>query len=244
MARNFINASSEKASTSTVPVTALPFSFACWFRCSSTPASSYGWPLLGLHGATADIWIQAYYSSIFGRRLQVMYNTNYRGEGDADWSENTWHHAVLTVADADNRVLRLDGSAYNNSAGGVAINSSGTFDVGYSPNGGSGYQYHNGDIAEVSVWNVSLTDAETTILSKGFVAPFVRPDSLVFYAPMWGYHDPEAELIAGNTLTLTNTPAYANNPPLRRLRRLGRFDDSASGLLLGSDLVYSGGTLL
>jgi hypothetical protein len=82
------------------------------------------------------------------------------------------------------------------------------------------------------------------MLSKGFVAPFVRPDALMFYAPMWGRHDPEIELIARNTLTLTNSPAYSTHPPVRGLRRLGRFDDSSIAMLMGHYLAYSGGTLL
>jgi hypothetical protein len=126
----------------------------------------------------------------------------------------------------------------------VAVDSTGTLDIGYSDQGNANFQYFDGAIAEVAMWNVSLTAAEAAILSKGYVAPHVRPDSLTFYAPLWGRHDPEAELIARNTLTLTNSPTAATHSPVRGLRRLGRFSDSAAGVLLGQYLAYSGGTLL
>ena len=41
-----------------------------------------------------------------------------------------------------------------------------------------------GQIAEVGIWNVALTAAEIASLSKGMTCDKVRPESLVFYAPL------------------------------------------------------------
>ena len=42
----------------------------------------------------------------------------------------------------------------------------------------------NGLIAEVGIWNAALTAAEIASLAKGMTCDKVRPQSLVFYAPL------------------------------------------------------------
>ena len=41
-----------------------------------------------------------------------------------------------------------------------------------------------GRIAEVGIWNAALTAAEIASLAKGMTCDKVRPQSLVFYAPL------------------------------------------------------------
>ncbi len=59
-----------------------------------------------------------------------------------------------------------------------------------------------GQIAEVGIWNVALADAEIASLADGMTCDKVRPQSLVFYAPL------VRELIdARGGLTITNNNA-------------------------------------
>lgn len=44
--------------------------------------------------------------------------------------------------------------------------------------------YLQGEIAEAAVWSVELTDDEIVSLARGFKPSRIRPQSLVFYAPM------------------------------------------------------------
>jgi hypothetical protein len=44
--------------------------------------------------------------------------------------------------------------------------------------------YFNGDIAEVGIWNAALTADEIASLSRGMTCDKVRPQNLVFYAPL------------------------------------------------------------
>jgi hypothetical protein len=46
--------------------------------------------------------------------------------------------------------------------------------------------YFDGDIAEAGIWNVILSPDEIQSLSKGFIPPRIRPQNLVFYAPLIG----------------------------------------------------------
>jgi hypothetical protein len=41
-----------------------------------------------------------------------------------------------------------------------------------------------GQIAEVGIWNVALTAAEIASLAKGMTCDKIRPQSLVYYAPL------------------------------------------------------------
>jgi hypothetical protein len=67
----------------------------------------------------------------------------------------------------------------------------------------------NGLIAEVGIWNAALTDAEIASLAKGMTCDKVRPQSLVFYAPL------VRDLIdqkGGLTITNNNGATVANHP--------------------------------
>ena len=74
---------------------------------------------------------------------------------------------------------------------------------------GSAGLYFNGQIAEVGVWNVALNAAEIASLAKGMTCDKVRPDSLVFYAPL------VRNLIdysGGLTITNNNSATVAVHP--------------------------------
>jgi len=69
--------------------------------------------------------------------------------------------------------------------------------------------YFQGRIAEVGIWNAALTAAEIDSLAKGMTCDKVRPQSLVFYAPL------VRELIdqkGGLTITNNNGATVANHP--------------------------------
>jgi hypothetical protein len=66
-----------------------------------------------------------------------------------------------------------------------------------------------GLIAEVGIWNAALTAAEIASLAKGMTCDKVRPQNLVFYAPL------VRDLIdqkGGLTITNNNAATVANHP--------------------------------
>ena len=67
----------------------------------------------------------------------------------------------------------------------------------------------NGLIAEVGIWNAALTAAEVASLAKGMTCDKVRPQNLVFYAPL------VRDLIdqkGGLVITNNNAATVANHP--------------------------------
>jgi len=67
----------------------------------------------------------------------------------------------------------------------------------------------NGLIAEVGIWNVALTVAEIASLAKGITCDKVRPQSLVFYAPL--VRD-LSDQKGGRAITNNNGATVANHP--------------------------------
>jgi hypothetical protein len=63
-------------------------------------------------------------------------------------------------------------------------------------------------IAEVGIWNAALTAAEIASLAKGMTCDKIRPQSLVFYAPL------VRDLIdqKGGLTINTNAATVANHP--------------------------------
>lgn len=70
--------------------------------------------------------------------------------------------------------------------------------------------FPEGEVAELAVWNVALSDAEMVALSKGFRANRIRPQSLLFYAPLVRG---QVDKIGGRTFSVLGAAAaYADHP--------------------------------
>jgi hypothetical protein len=68
--------------------------------------------------------------------------------------------------------------------------------------------YGNADICEVGVWSTGLTADEIASLARGVSPSLVRPQSLVFYAPL--IREP-VDFLGGLTLTNTNGATVSNH---------------------------------
>jgi hypothetical protein len=75
--------------------------------------------------------------------------------------------------------------------------------------------HHDGLGGHFAIWNVALIIAEIVALARGVNPLRVRRASLKGYWPVFGVHDPEIDLIAGNNMTLSGTPLRAAiGPPV------------------------------
>ena len=126
-------------------------------------------------------------------------------------TSNAWQHYCGTFSPNDYPYVYLNGSVSNSSPQGslnTAIHS-GTADlaIGGSSNGLGGYV--TGDIAEVGIWNAALTAAEIASLAKGMTCDKIRPQNLVFYAPL--VRD-LTDQKGGLAITNNNSATVANHP--------------------------------
>lgn len=71
-------------------------------------------------------------------------------------------------------------------------------------------QFSEGQLAEYAVWNVALTADEMAALGKGMRAKRIRPQSLVFYAPM--IRDVNDIRAGRNMSRLAGSDVYSDHP--------------------------------
>jgi hypothetical protein len=124
------------------------------------------------------------------------------------YTANTWNHACGVATSATSRTVYLNGGSAATNAVNVSPVRLTTLAIGsrfVSSYGG----FANALIAEVGIWNAALTADEIASLAKGMNCDKVRPQSLVFYAPL------VRDLIdakGGLTITNNNGATVANHP--------------------------------
>lgn len=123
--------------------------------------------------------------------------------------QNQWTHVCGVFQSATNRSVYANGA--NNTSDATnrgTLTTPNLFNIAASYVSGVIGAYMVGRIAEVGVWNVALTASEIVSLARGMTCDKVRPQSLVFYAPL------VRSLIdyKGRLITNNNGATVANHP--------------------------------
>lgn len=194
-----------------MPVSAAPCTIAAWFQTTTTAGSNRTIVCL------ADATVNTDYMRLLNFGTQV-YAQSATSDGQANSntgsiSANTWVHGAAVFASATSRTAYCDGSAAvtNTTSRAPSVTRTSIGRLGrLNP-----ADYHDGIIAEASIWNVALTAGEILALSKGAHPAYVRPGSLVWYVPLFGADSPEPDLTVGSRdMTLTNSPGSAVHAPV------------------------------
>jgi hypothetical protein len=201
------NGSNQYFSTSAVPLTSPPFTFCCWFKTTSMSESPTLITLFN-SAATTNFFGLYFRGSAAGDPIQLLsgppLNTLSSTTG---CTSGVWHHACGVHTSLSSRTIYLDGgsSATNTST----LTTSGIDTLYIATNSPTGPNDLNGEIAEVGIWNAALTAAEIASLADGMTCDKVRPQSLVFYAPL--VRDLQ-DVRGGLTITNNNTATVATHP--------------------------------
>lgn len=209
MARLFASASSEFAAAAAAVLTAYPYTFACWGR-ATTLAADMTMVSIGDTSVT-NVFQELLLMSTGAVRVRSSNGASPQAATTAGTvGTGTWFHAAAIVAASNDRRAALNGtvSAPNTTSRtwGTGHNqtAAGTRSASSTP------QYFDGDLAEVGIWNVAINGTDLAQLVYGISPRLVRPDALVFYAPLIGRASPETDWRGGNSLTLTGTAASAH----------------------------------
>lgn len=203
MAYSF-NGTNQYLTVASAPATAAPLTIAAWFRKSGT-ATKNGIFLRATANATNLLGFYFGASSSVRGYIQTGAATDLDFPASGSYSTNTWGHACFVEASATSRTIYRDG-------GNSATNTTSRTPAGINQleiahfNGGTTF---DGQFAEVGIWNTNLTANEVASLADGMTCDKVRPDNLVFYAPL------VRDLIdykRGLTITNNNTATVANHP--------------------------------
>jgi hypothetical protein len=117
-----------------------------------------------------------------------------------------WTHLGATVNATDGAKFFIDGVQVGSDATvSMANNDSTTSTIGSNGN----EQFFKGECAEAAVWLGTLTAAEIASLARGMTCDKVRPQSLVFYAPLVRDLNDQK---GGLTITNNNGATVANHP--------------------------------
>lgn len=209
MARLF-DGSDDVLSVDSAPVTAAPLTMACWARSNSATALQRAL-YLGDKDTDTHVWSLAFAGPIGGDpiRFTVSAGTAITLDTTTGYTAGTWHHICAVEASATNHAVFIDGGSKGTSVTSRAPLNTDRIAVGRFM-GTTPANSFSGDLAEVAVWNVALTDADVALLAKA-VSPFmVRPDALVFYLPIVGQYSPEIDVVGGLNLAVTGAAASAH----------------------------------
>ena len=207
MAYDF-NGTSQYLSCS-APLTAPPLTFVCFAKNASFTARVFF--SIGQTNASSRYQMQ------INANNNVILNCIWNSGSNSVLAEtlslspaiavNEWIHYGGVIQSSSNRSLYVRGilQAITTTPDSVATPFQ-TFTTGARVGPGA---YADSDIAEVGIWSVALTAAEIASLAKGMTPDKIRPQSLVFYAPL------VRDLIdqkGGLAITNNSAATVANHP--------------------------------
>jgi hypothetical protein len=181
---------------------------ACWFNPNNTTSNL---TLLSINSESGSGERYGLFAlgGLTGDPLRADTNGNNNAQTTVGFQASTWQHAAGVWADTNSRTVYLNGGNDVTNTGTVVPSGLVATNIGARFSFGAYGLFMAGLIAEVGIWNVALTADEIASLAKGMTCDKVRPQSLVFYAPL------VRDLIdakGGLTITNNNTATVANHP--------------------------------
>lgn len=212
MTREF-NGSDQYLEAASAVLAGVPLTMACWFNSDTITATQTLMQIADVSSSVRYFALQAE-GAMVGDPLRCLTR-----EGDAQfaitstgYSADTWHHACGVFAATNSRAVYIDGGSKGTDTvtripTGLDVTSLGVRNT----NGTS--EFLDGEMAEVAIWNVALTDAEVLQLAAGYSPLLVRPQSLVLYIPLvQEIHDLVGRIGMVNTNTTVSDHPVIINP--------------------------------
>lgn len=205
MAFEFVRASSQYISATSAPVAATPISFSMFVRPTNN-TNNQNLITLVTDSGTIFGYVMALRGDVTNDPLRAQAFALGQFPADsAAYSINAWSNAAAIFPSSASRSIFLNAVKTTNSNTEAVATPPNSLQVG-AYRGGNTF---DGLAAEVALWSVALTDDEITSLSKGFKPSRIRPQSLVFYAPLIRNLQ---DIKAGLALTNNNSATVANHP--------------------------------
>jgi hypothetical protein len=208
------NGTNQYLSTASAPVTSWPLTMACWFNVANV-TTQYVLMCVGKLNDNERFVLQAA-GHLAGDPVATNYiesgGTSYRADSTTGFSANTWTHACAVYTSASSRTAYLNAGSGGTNTGSATLSNSGINSVLIGAQSNISFpatSHTSGLIAEVGIWNAALTAAEIASLADGMTCDKVRPQSLVFYAPL--VRD-LVDVKGGLAITNNNTATVANHP--------------------------------
>ena len=168
------------------PVTAVPLTIGVWFY-PDTISGRYS--LVSINSSnvsTGGFFNISARGDLAGDPIRI--NTDINGTSAVNstisYNANSWNHACGVFQSNSSRTVYVNGQASGTSSASFSPTNISLVNIGFFSNVAGAQAYMSGLIAEVGIWSAALTAAEIASLAKGMTCDKVRPQSLVFYAPL------------------------------------------------------------
>lgn len=201
MAYAFSTASSRYLTTNSAPVTETPLTMCAWFN---TVSGGVAQGIMSLANTSNG----QFFRMALDGSARVIANAGFNVSVSATYTSGLWAHSAAVFESSVSRTAYLNGVA--GSANTTSFAPTGISSVFIGANSLTAVAApHNGRIAECGIWNVALTAAEIAALARGLTPDKIRPQSLVFYAPL--IRD-LVDLRGGLTITNNNGATVSGHP--------------------------------
>ena len=216
MAYDF-NGSTQYISADSSPLGNRPtaYTMACWVKGAAQDGryvlslgnSSNNNPVVGLASGQSSIGQSNSTLRFFGRDNSGAPATGSINLSGGTAFDNTWRHVAGTWDNSTARAY-VDGVEVANGGSMGTPQDLNRFSVGALLRA-SAALYFSGSVAEVALYDATLSAAQIASLAKGFVPPSVQPSNLVTYIALVRNIQ---DTVGGITLTNNNTATVANHP--------------------------------
>lgn len=227
MARLFDDASSEYLEVDSAPVTAAPFTMACWFYPDDDTVNGQVFDVVN-SGATASFWSLNYrggadYVARFNIRQTALTFLDTTNTANL----NQWNHMIGIEAANDDHTVVLNGDWDSRGTSTEARSPSGANRTSIARLGDSTPgAYFSGGVGECAIWDIALSRSECELLAAGVSPLNIQRDHLVFYAPLLA--DEDEDVVGGLSLTAYNTPSTMFHPGIVSLEKYLGADQGAA----------------
>ena len=214
MARLFNDTSSQYLSqASNCGITAEPMTFSCWFMTDDLTIDQ-DLVEIGISGTSDNRWSLQFAGTVANDPLRAQTrDTTSSNATITGVTANVWNHGAAVFAATNDRRVFLNGTKGTNAVVRAVSSGVNRTQIG-ARNNASIDLFFSGRIAEVAIWNVTLTDNEITVLSNRVSPRFVRPGNLKFYSPLYGVYSLEPDYSGnGRHMTLNNGPSFVAHSP-------------------------------
>jgi hypothetical protein len=196
------------------PVTAVPITMSCWVYPTNSTQELVA---AAITNGSGDAWGANFLISLRGDQpgdpVWAVQNTGPSfpvAAANGSYTTNAWQHICGVFSANNSRTAYLNGSSGTTNTTSVTATTQTLTHISIGAlKRATPVVFFDGRIAEVGIWNAALTAAEIASLAKGMTCDKVRPQSLVFYAPL--VRD-LTDVKGGLTITNNNTATVANHP--------------------------------
>ena len=208
MARLFDDASSQGLQVASAPLTAYPFTMACWFNSNDATITQVLMSICD-SASTNEEWSLRAAGAVAGDPIRFTSRsggTNRNADTTTGYSTGAWTHACAVGTSATSRAVYINGGSVGTNVTDNTPSSLDTFSIGVDAISVP-FGYMSGAIAEAAIWNVALAAGDVALLAKALDPRMVRPQGLVGYWQLIGRYSPEIDRRGGLGLTVSGATA-------------------------------------